>query len=213
MIETKIKVCGITTPMDAIICARLGVDYVGLVFEESPRKVSLEMAKEIRHAAPDLNLVGVFADEDMDFVTRTARACDLNMIQLNGDETPEYCSRILTRTMLPIVKTLWPADDSALPSPADFDTASFFLLDERKKSYPMTGKDLTEELWEKASLVRRKGYRIFLAGELNPSNVKQAVEKTQPFCVDVCHGIEHASGIVNVNALRWFMAEVKGCFV
>lgn len=213
MIETNIKVCGITTPKDAIICARLGVDYVGLVFEEGPRKISLDTAREIRRAAPSLNLVGVFADEDPDQVTRTARACGLNLVQLNGNETPEYCSRVLTRTMLPIVKTLRPVPDSAHASPADFATASFFLLDEQTKSKPASGGNLSEILWEKASLVRKKGYRIFLAGRLNPSNVRRAVEKTKPFCVDVCHGVEHAPGVVDFNALRWFMAEAKSCFV
>jgi phosphoribosylanthranilate isomerase len=213
MIETKIKVCGITTPKDAILCARMGVDYLGLVFEESPRKISLEVAREIRTVVPYLSLVGVFADANQDYVTGTARTCGLNMVQLNGEESPEYCRLLLTRTMLPIVKTLRPADGSAGHTPADYETTSFFLLDLERKNFQSPHGGLTEKLWEKASLVRKKGYRIFLGGNLNPSNVRQAVEMSQPFCVDVCHGVEHASGVMDVNALRWFMAEAKGCFV
>jgi phosphoribosylanthranilate isomerase len=213
MIETRIKVCGITSPKDAILCARLGVDYLGLVFEESPRTISLETAKEIRTALPYQNLVGVFADANPDYVTTTARACGLNMVQLNGDESPDYCKRILTRTMLPIVKTLRPAEVSSVRAPGEYETTSFFLLDHLRENRTSRHRELTKELWEKASLVRQKGYRIFLAGELNPSNVKQAVEKTIPFCVDVCHGIEQAPGVPNFNTLRWFMAEAKGCFV
>lgn len=213
MIETKIKVCGITTAKDAIICSRMGVDYLGLVFEDGERKITLEAAKEIRAAVPYLSLVGVFADADPDYVAGTARSCGINMIQLNGDESPDYCKSILTRTMLPIVKTLRPAEDSAGPTPADFQTTSFFLLDLQRRSFAYQRRGLAEILWEKASLVRRKGYRIFLGGGLNPSNVSQAVEKARPFCVDVCHGVEHAPGIMDFNALRWFMAEAKGCFI
>jgi phosphoribosylanthranilate isomerase len=213
MIETKIKVCGITTQKDAILCARMGVDYLGLVFEEGPRKISIDTAKEIRTAVPYLNLIGVFKDADPDYVTGTARTCGLNMVQLNGEESPDYCRRLLTRTMLPIVKTLRPVEDSTVNTPADYETTSFFRLDLEDENHQASYNGLTEILWEKAALVRNKGYRIFLGGELTTVNVRQAVEKTLPFCVDVRHGVEHAPGVMDFNALRWFMAEAKGCFV
>ena len=86
----KAKVCGITTPEDALTAANSGADAVGLVFAESPRKLSVEQAREVATTLPDGVLkVGVFVDEEPEEVLRIVREVGLDYAQLHGDESPE----------------------------------------------------------------------------------------------------------------------------
>ncbi|MCA1717408.1 MAG: N-(5'-phosphoribosyl)anthranilate isomerase, partial [Actinobacteria bacterium] len=67
----KVKVCGITNLQDARMAAGSGADAVGLVFAESPRKLSVEKAREIAATLPDEVLkIGVFVDEEPEEVLR-----------------------------------------------------------------------------------------------------------------------------------------------
>ncbi|NIM18662.1 MAG: N-(5'-phosphoribosyl)anthranilate isomerase [Candidatus Latescibacteria bacterium] len=212
MIDTKIKICGLTTPEDAVACNALGTDYLGIVFEDSPRRVTLESAKKIRAAVPRANLVGVFADADQDSIVEAARACKLSMIQLNGHESPEYCEGLLSKTLLPIVKTFRQHETWDPARLALYQTISYFLFDLDRPSADPAQKDASRGFWAKAAKARKMGYRIILAGGLDPSNVRGAVEATRPYCVDVCHGVEKAPGLKDFEAVKQFVAEARGCF-
>ena len=209
MNDIRIKVCGLTSPEDAITCNALGVDYLGIVFEEGPHQITPERAKEIRKAVPKSNVVGVFADADLDSVTEIAKFCGLSMIQLNGNELPGYCESLLARTLLPIIKTFYQYSGSSTEVLMAYETSSFFLFDLDRPSIKAPGNGLIQKLWTEASYARRTGYRIFLAGGLDPSNVRKAVEVSSPYCVDVCHGIEKAPGVKDFVALKQFIKETK----
>lgn len=208
MADVRVKVCGITSPDDAVACHRLGADYLGVIFAESPRQVSLERAGEIRGAVPRACLVGVFANADPATVWDAAQLSGLNMIQLHGNESPDYCAILRGRTLLPIVKTFRQGE---LPDPTDlalYRTVKFFLLDLDKQDPNRDGG--VAELWAEAARVGQRGYSVFLAGGLAPANVRAAVKQTAPFCVDVCRGVERAPGIKDIEAVRRFITEVRG---
>jgi phosphoribosylanthranilate isomerase len=209
MMESRIKICGITGPEDASSCHRLGADYLGVIFAESPRKVTRGKAAEIRNAVPNARLVGVFADGDVDAVTETARSCMLNMIQLHGDESSAYCADLHARTMLPIVKAF---RMGAVPGPdglAAYGAVKFFLLDQ-DKGEPRTGR-VFAKLLEQAARMVKQGFRLFLAGGLSPENVRLALERVSPFGVDVCSGVEEKPGVKDLDGVSRFIAEVRGC--
>lgn len=88
-----VKICGITNLPDALAAAEAGADALGFVFyERSPRYVAPEAAAAIiRELPPLLVKVGVFVDADEQSVLHTIRECGLNVVQLHGDESPEYC--------------------------------------------------------------------------------------------------------------------------
>src|SRR5215207_11050994 len=89
-IMTLVKVCGITNAGDARMAADAGADAVGLVFAESPRRVSVEEARGVCIALPENVLrVGVFVDEESGEILRISRELGLDLAQLHGDETPE----------------------------------------------------------------------------------------------------------------------------
>ncbi len=205
MRECRVKICGITRPEDAREAARLGADYVGVIFAESPRRVDLDTARAVREAAPDVRLVGVFVDATPEEVAQTARACHLDLVQLHGDESPETCAEVFRRTALPVIKA-WkrsrPADGAALGA---YETTSYFLFDLDKTD----GDEAREAVWEPAAHARALGFRVFLAGRLTPDSVREAVERTKAFAVDVCRGVESAPGIKDAEAIARFIEAVK----
>jgi phosphoribosylanthranilate isomerase len=90
--RVAVKICGVTDPGDALLCAELGADYLGLNFwPGSPRFLGVERAREIaaavRAAAPRVELVGVFVNPDAGFVEEMAAALGLDLLQFSGDET------------------------------------------------------------------------------------------------------------------------------
>jgi phosphoribosylanthranilate isomerase len=209
--DTRIKICGITTVEDAELAARVGADYIGVIFAESARRVDVRRAKQIREAAPETMLVGVFADAPFDEVVETAGAVGLDLIQLHGDESPAYADALYERSGKPIIKAFhnWKLPDT--DKLREYSRTSFFLFDLHKNATNGNGRrrDL-EEIWDAASRERRKGFRMFLAGALDERNVREALRRTNAFAVDVCRGIEKSPGVKDPEALRRFVSEVTG---
>lgn len=92
---TRVKICGITRVDDAKAALDAGADAIGLVFAESPRRVTVETAEKIcRAVGPWMATVGVFVNVSAAAVQATARNAGLTAIQLHGDETPSYVRTI-----------------------------------------------------------------------------------------------------------------------
>jgi phosphoribosylanthranilate isomerase len=202
--KTRIKVCGVTTTRDAVFAAAEGADFIGVIFAESPRRIDTTRAREIRDAVPHAMLVGVFVDAPIDVVADTAAACALDFIQLHGEEPPEYCDALRERAGLPIIKAFRPSDIPDTERLGRYRTTSYFLFD-LDKSQP----DPLGELWSRASQQQRQGFRIFIAGALDASNVREAMGRTSAYCVDVCRGVEDSPGVKNHDAIRRFISEVQ----
>ncbi len=123
-----VKVCGITTPEDALSATGSGADAVGLVFAESPRKLSVEEAREIAAALPDGVLkVGVFVDEEPAEVLRIAAEVGLDYAQLHGGESPETVT-VLREGGVKVIKALRVRGVESLAAMDDYE-ADLFLLD------------------------------------------------------------------------------------
>ncbi|MCK4773154.1 MAG: phosphoribosylanthranilate isomerase [Candidatus Krumholzibacteria bacterium] len=206
----RIKICGITTVDDAKLSLELGADYLGLIFVESPRRIGIARAREIRRALPSAMLVGVFRDATVDEVTETTRAVRLDLVQLHGSETPEYCDEVLSKTGRPTIKAFRSTDLPDVRELSRYRTTGFFLFDVDKR---MVDNPPTEEqirrMWDITARKRRKGFRIFLAGTLDHHNVREAVRRTNAFGVDVCRGVEMSPGIKDPEALKQFIAEAR----
>lgn len=207
MLNTRIKICGVTTPEDAELCAALGVDYIGLIFADSVRRVTLSQAAKIRAAVPHAMLVGVFMDQSLHEVVEISRAARVNMVQLHGDEPPSYCEVLLAQLQLPIVKS-FTSRRLAKNSPNEYSRTSYFHLDLDKNASDRLVPH-QETLWSEAAALRSKGYRIFLAGALNTGNVRRAMNAVRPYCVDVASAVESAPGIKDYEQMRRLVMEVR----
>jgi len=196
-------VCGITNLEDARLACACGADALGFIFyEKSPRYVTPETAGEImRRLPPFVCKVGVVVNRSLAEVQALARTLPLNLIQLHGDESAEFCHRL----GLPFLKVFRVGDGFEPEVLRRYPAAGFLLDTYRPNRYGGTGETFD---WRVARAARRFG-RIVLSGGLNPNNVAEAVRTAQPYAVDVCSGVEAEPGKKDPEALRAFFRAIK----
>ena len=202
--ETKVKICGITSVADGLAAAEAGADMIGLMFAtQSPRLISVPTAAEIARALPPFVLrVGVFVNPDEAQVMEAIAACGLNLLQFHGDEPSEFC----TQFGLMSVKALRVKDADSLGALGKFHTDAFLLDAHSKAGRGGTGEKFN---WDLAIEAQKFGKPIFLAGGLTPANVAEAVTKVKPFAVDVSSGVESAPGKKDATKVRAFIQAVR----
>jgi phosphoribosylanthranilate isomerase len=202
--ETRVKICGITSVADGLAAAAAGADMIGLNFYEgSPRHISLAPASEISRALPPLvQRVGVFVNPEPDFVQRAIGECGLSLLQFHGDETSEFC----TRFGLMSLKAIRVRDGESIKQLENFRADAFLLDAHSKNGLGGTGEKFN---WDLAIEAQKFGKPIFLAGGLTPENVADAVKKVRPFAVDVSSGVESAPGKKDAAKVRAFIAAVR----
>jgi phosphoribosylanthranilate isomerase len=200
-----VKVCGITNQEDAREATRSGADAVGLVFAESPRKLSIEQAREIATTLPDGVLkVGVFVDEDPEEVLRIAAEVGLDYAQLHGDESPETVT-VLRRDGIKVIKALRVRGTESLAAMDEYE-ADLFLLDAwSEKARGGTGERFD---WELAKSYEGRG-NIVVSGGLTPENVREAIRFFEPYGVDASSSLEDAPGKKNEERVRRFVSAAK----
>jgi phosphoribosylanthranilate isomerase len=209
---TKVKICGITNEKDAVWTANLGADFIGLNFYKgSERKVSLDMAQKIVNEIPPfIKTVGVFVDEDLKIIKRIVTKCRLNMVQLHGNELPEYCAQVRAiQAELKIIRAFRIQDESSLEQIREYDSVSdYYLLDAYVPGQPGgTGQTFN---WELAVKAKDIGKPVFLSGGLTPDNVREAVDKVKPFAVDVASGVEKTTRRKDYQKMKDFIQKVRG---
>src|SRR5918992_649508 len=130
-----VKICGITRVQDAELAAGLGASAVGFVFwPNSPRSITAQSAKAIAANVPASVLkIGVFVDQSAEEVTRTMDEAGLDVAQLHGRETPEYCRRLMEQYVVSglsrtVIKAIGMKDDGVV-SIAKFDPDVVLLVD------------------------------------------------------------------------------------
>ncbi len=193
-----VKICGITRPEDAWLAAELGASALGFVFwPGSPRSITADAARAITNdLPPGVERVGVFVDQPADEVTRIMDDAGLDVAQLHGQETPEYC-RTLNRR---IFKSIAMASGGPV-SFEGFDPDVVLLADahdpERRGG---TGQTVNWAAAREMAAVRP----TILAGGLTPANIKLAVRTVRPYGVDVSSGVESSPGVKDANRLRMF---------
>jgi phosphoribosylanthranilate isomerase len=198
---TRVKICGITSPDDALVAAEAGADAIGLIFwAASARAVDLETAKVIARALPPfVSVVGVFVDESPDHVRTVADAVGLSAVQLHGSEVVADWARFPR----PVLKAM-PVEAYA-DSP--WQTARAAILVDAHDPVTVGGTGRTVD-WDRARDIAATR-RLVLAGGLTPDNVAQAVAHVQPWGVDVASGVERAPGVKDHDKVRAFIAAAR----
>ncbi|MGB0965308.1 MAG: phosphoribosylanthranilate isomerase [Litorivicinus sp.] len=201
---TRTKICGITQPAQVAPICDLGVDALGVVFyPPSPRSVDVEQAKAIRQAMPAyVTLVGLFVDHSAEQINQIADQVGLDAIQFHGDHSVDECQRS-NRPWYRALRVAPGADINALVQPW-VGQGQGILLDTYVKGVPGgTGESFN---WQ--AVPAQRNWNLILAGGLTPANVKQAVQQTTPWAVDVSGGVEASPGVKDIEAVRTFMQEV-----
>jgi len=175
----KVKFCGFTRKEDIKIAEDLGVDYLGFIFvPESPRYLTFNQAKKLRGYVKRASVVGVFGEMPMKDIKKYAKELRLDFIQLHGEPNIKKVRQISKKAIQVFqgVPKLSVAEDY-------LKFSQFILIDKAKGERSV---DITK-IAKFPYSVRSK---MFIAGGLQPSNVKNVVHITQPYAVDCASGIE-----------------------
>lgn len=206
--KVKVKVCGITSLSDAMAAAILGADALGFIFyKKSPRFIEPERARKIiSNLPPMVKTVGVFVDEQPENIKEIGKICGLDLFQLHGEESPEFCKSLMPRS-LKAIRIRDKARDEEIH--AYKGSVRGILLDTwSKDAKGGTGQTFN---WEIArDIVKGFEVPVILAGGLNPENIKDAIKKVKPYGVDVSSGVEKAPGVKDQRLLEEFFMALKG---
>ena len=202
-LRVRVKICGITSVQDALTAVKHGADAIGLVFyAPSSRNVSIAQAQEIARQIPAfVSVVGLFVNAEASFVNKVISQVKINLLQFHGDETPEACSQF----SLPFIKAIRVKPDTNLIQCAiDFSAAKALLLDTYTEGL-MGG---TGHVFDWDLIPKQMAKPVILAGGLTADNVAQAIQKVQPYAVDVSGGVEISKGVKDTDKIAAFMQQV-----
>ena len=209
--RTWIKFCGTTSIADALASVEAGADALGFIFAPSKRQITAEKARQIIRELPkNIERVGIFVNESPDIVREISGTAALTMVQLHGNESPEFVARLMSDPVggrtLRIIKTVLIRDDFHLelekfvnataPPDAillDSGSGSGRTFDWRGVRPFLTGTDMP----------------FIVAGGLDPNNVSGALRMFRPFGIDVVSGVESSPGKKDPAKLRDFVAAVR----
>jgi len=196
MSEFCIKVCGVTESSTAEFLIEKHISIMGLIFyPESPRFLSPEKAEvllsQLKEKRKNIKIAGVFVNEDIERLRKAADRLKLDLIQLHGNEGPEYIDELKPYSIIKVFKM---RDDLKAEEINKFTNSNikYFLMDTYKAGVAGgTGEPFN---WEKFHFL--KDYNnIIISGGLNEQNILQAIEIFDPAGVDLNSGVEESPGI------------------
>ncbi len=182
---TKIKICGIKTAEEVALINRYPITYMGLIFAPSKRQVTPETARMLRGLLkPEISAVGVFVNEAAETVNELVLSCNLQVVQLHGDESVDYCRQMKAK----VWKSISVKDEESLKAVETYAPyVDAILLDTYSDGQTGgTGKSFN---WDLVKSLSEK-YPIILAGGLAPDNVVTAINTVHPQVVDLNSGLE-----------------------
>lgn len=188
MLIVKIKICGITNYKDAAAATDLGADLLGFNFyPKSPRYVSMEDAKKIISKLPaHVDIAGVFVNAGFKEIRETISCCQLDWIQLHGDETPKFCQSFVSLN-IKTMKAIRVKNSSDIKKADSYFTDAILLDAFSPEQYGGTGRKFD---W---NIVGHISKRVFLAGGINPENAAEAIAPGV-YGIDICSGVESEPG-------------------
>lgn len=203
--NTKVKICGLTSPAEARYLNENHVDFAGMVlfFPKSKRNISIEQAKEIM-AALDASIkrVAVVVSPSIEQV-RQIEAAGFDYVQIHG-EIPETETEAEAAIAIPILKAFNVSDMGSYEKYHNDSRIAGYVFDAIE---PGSGKTFD---WKLVDNIPRDEKLLLLAGGLNPDNVRMAIEAVHPDGVDVSSGVENDDGAgKNPDKIHDFVAAIK----
>jgi phosphoribosylanthranilate isomerase len=212
----RIKICGLTTPQDAVVACEAGADALGLNFYPASRRfISPQAARDIRAAIPRgaAQLVGVFVNASLPELLKAYDEFGLDALQLHGDEVPEMILALGERQVIRAFRcqhSCFRQVGSYLAACARLGRLPDAVLIDAYSSHEYGGTGQTAD-WPAVAAARCRWLELplVLAGGLKPENVAEAIRATRPEAVDTASGVESAAGIKDPARIRRFIEQAR----
>ncbi len=205
----KIKTCGLFRKEDINYANKLKPNYIGFVFAESKRKVKVEEACNLKNKLDkEIKAVGVFVNDNFDFILNLIKDKIIDIIQLHGSEDNDFIDNLKIKTNSKIIKSVTVENENSILESVNI-FSDFILLDNFKCE---VGKTFNWNYLKEAFKLNKNFKNIFnekyfLAGGLNKENINEALE-FNPYCVDLSGGLE-TDGIKDFDKMKYIINITK----
>src|SRR5581483_6633756 len=203
----RVKICGVTRPVDVRMIVKAGADAIGFQMSMGPRKITPIQAKRLVRLVPrKVTPVGVFVNEPLSKVKKLIEFCGFRAVQLHGDEAKAYCEKL----KVPVIKVIRMKRADSYRHYLGFRVAAY-LLDSYNKNIPGgTGKSF-QFLWARKA-VQELPAPVLVAGGLTSGNVLKAIGSSHAFGVDVSSGVEIRPGVKDPRKVIHFIRRSQKAF-
>tara|TARA_Y100000746_G_C15369173_1_gene393392 strand:- start:111 stop:752 length:642 start_codon:yes stop_codon:yes gene_type:complete len=208
---TKIKICGLKLKNDFEFVASLNVDYAGIIFVENvKRQISTTEAEKISDVVNKINnppkLVGLFADQKLEYIKKIYHRYGLDYVQLCGSENEEF----LNELDIPFIKQIKLKNDinfKQIFNQIEFvkSIGGLVSIDTYKEGHYGGSGELIN-LSDAKKIINK--YKVFLSGGLNSDNITNIIETIKPWAVDVSSGVE-LNNKKNICKIEKFVNNVR----
>lgn len=208
--SVEAKICGLSTPETLDTAVQGGARWIGFVtYPRSPRHISTDLLRSLGARVPkSVGRVGLFVDPDDALLDERLATGAIDMLQLQGSETPARVADLKTRTGKAVMKVI----NVATREDAERGIAAYASVADRLMFEPaggvLPGGNAKVFDW---TILRGLTVPLpwFLAGGLTPDNVAEAVHVTGAPTVDVSSGVESSRGVKSIELIRAFLDRVK----
>lgn len=199
---TKVKICGLMEREHVDIAVQAGADAIGFVFAPSKRRVTVTQAHDLaKDVPPNVWKIGVFVNPTLEELMTAIQEVPLDFVQYHGDETSDF----IRSNNLPSIKALSVRNEEDVLQAKQYDT-DYYLFDAPGTDYQGGSGEVFD--WKIMEINRIPVEKIILAGGLNPTNIKWAIERVNPYMVDVSSGVER-NGSKDKELIESFIRAVK----
>lgn len=209
----KVKICGLKTVADVEKVNKYLPEYIGFVFAATKRFVTDEQALTMKQALDArIKAVGVFVDEPQEHIVSLCKRNIIDMVQLHGSETKKYIRELKQKICVPVIKAVKVKSVSEVIKLMS-DEADYMLYDTYKKGeYGGTGErfslEMLESAFENVRVQKSVIKPYFVAGGLDCENVKDIINQTDCYAVDVSTGVE-TDGIKDEIKIKKFIENCR----
>jgi phosphoribosylanthranilate isomerase len=197
-----VKVCGLRTRESIDAAINAGANAIGFVFAESPRSVTIDEVRPLlAHAGSCVTRVGVFRHPSPDDVRRVLDELPIDLVQTDLEDFERDLAFVDASHRLPVVRT---GDDFAARLRRSIDESGRALVEGAR-----SGAGQRVSLDELEALPDDTRSRVIIAGGLDPTNVREIIERTRPFGVDVSSGVERGPGDKDIHLIHQFVRAAR----
>ena len=202
----QVKICGMRNPENIAELIKLDIDYIGYIFyDKSLRNVTQNLNVKIPN---NIKKVGVFVNESITNIRTKITEYQLDVVQLHGDESPEFCRELQELKIL--VMKAFSVHDAFDFTQLDAYVANcdMFLFDSKGEQRGGNGTTFNWEI-----LMRYKYETPFLlSGGIGLGHIDDVLQLKIPnmIGIDVNSGFEIVSGIKDIEKVKIMVDKIRG---
>jgi phosphoribosylanthranilate isomerase len=205
----KTKICGLREQQNTLELAELHPEWMGFIFVETSPRYFLNATEPVnlKSLPKAINKVGVFVDGTIENVRSIVQQHGLDMVQLHGDESPEYCAMLQSHNLKVIKAFNIDAQFEPLTTEAYTPFVDYFLFDTKGLQPGGNGVAFNWNLLHD----KRFSKPFLLSGGISPNHADVLKQFKHPDCIgiDINSRFESAPGVKDVSLIRSFLQQIQ----